>query len=87
MTSVPCQEPPNRSGSLERRNSGCGWLRIRVFLARICRDLPMQVFDLLDYHEGHMKFEIRHSPFPTSILTGCCVCDASLTRRSPISSL
>ena len=62
MTSVPCQEPPNRSGSLERRNSGCGWLRIRVFLARICRDLPMQVFDLLDYHEGHMKFETRHSP-------------------------
>ena len=63
------------------------WLQICVNPAAFFILLHLQVLDLLDYQGGPMKFETRHSPFPTSILTGCCVCDAWLTRRSPISSL
>jgi hypothetical protein len=62
MRAAPRQEQAVRSGGLGKLKSGCGWLRICVFLARFCRDLHPEVVDLLEYTDGLIEFETRHSP-------------------------
>jgi hypothetical protein len=39
MMAAPYRHQPYLSGCFEQWKSGCGWLRICVFLAGICRDL------------------------------------------------
>ena len=62
MRAAPCQKQPDPSGCLEQWNRGCGWLRICGNSASFRRDLHPQVVDLLDWPQGQMKFETRHSP-------------------------
>ncbi len=44
------------------QHSGCVWLQSRVFFATVCRSLPSEVLDLLEYLSKPKKFETRHPP-------------------------
>jgi len=46
----------------DRKDFGCVWLKIYENSSEFFTLLHRQVFDLLDWRECLMKFEIRHSP-------------------------